>query len=135
MDSKFQDYSVQISTPDQFTPTEDRLSNIEHTWHGAAVMWHESLNSSVSSVANTHDRFTGIKVNSQGQSILAISAYLPTSGKDDDFLDCLSELSLFILENNEAEGGILIGTDSNCSEKSSPRRLHGFQQFCREHDL
>ena len=41
MNAKFQDYCVQISTPDQFTPPEDRLRSYDHTWHGAAIMWHK----------------------------------------------------------------------------------------------
>ena len=135
MNTKFQDYCVQISTPDQFTPPEDRLSSYDHTWHGAAVMWHESLNSNIVNIKNQPDRFTGIKIKFEGQSILAISVYLPTSGKDDEFLDCLAELSLFISENNSDAGAILIGTDSNCSEKSSPRRIQGFKQFSDEHNL
>ena len=135
LNSKFQDYSVQIATPDQFTPPEDKLSSTEHTWHGAAILWHESLNSVALHLSNTHDRFTGIKLNFSGQPILAISAYLPTPGKDDSFLDCLAELSIFIMQNNAGNDTILIGTDSNCSERSSSRRIHAFNNFCRDHDL
>ena len=62
MNKKFPSYSVQISTPDQLTPPEDRLSNPDHTWHGAAVLWHESLNSSLLQITNTNVRFTGIKI-------------------------------------------------------------------------
>ena len=93
MNKKFPCYSVQISTPDQLTLPEDRLSTPDHTWHGAAVMWHDSLNSSASHILNTNDRFTGIKLKFQGVSILAISLYLPTSGKDNEFVECLAELS------------------------------------------
>ena len=131
MNNMFINYSLQISTPDQFTPPEDRLSTPDHTWHGAAIMWHESLNSNVLNTTNTHDRFSGIQLNFQGQLILAISLYLPTSGKDDQFLECLAELSIFIAENTSDAATILIGTDSNCSDKSSLRRLHGFQNFCK----
>ena len=135
MNAKFKDYCVQISTPDQFTLPEDKLSSYDHTWHGAAIVWHESLNSNILNINNQHDRFTGIKMNLEGQSILAISAYMPTSGKDDEYLDCLAELSLFISENNSDSGTILIGTDSNCSEKSSYRRIQGLKKFCDEHNL
>ena len=99
-------------------------------------MCHESFNSNINNVSNTHDRFTSIKLSLHGQpTILAISAYLPTSGKDDEFLACLAELSNFIVEINDENGTILISTDSNCSEKSTTRRIHGFQQFCENHDL
>ena len=135
MNNKFINYSLQISTPDQYTPPEDRLSTPDHTWHGAAIMWHESLNSNVLNITNTHDRFSGIQLTFQGQLILAISLYLPTSGQDDQFLECLGELSNFIVENSSDIGTILIGTDSNCSDKSSRRRLQGFQKFCEDHQL
>ena len=135
MNTKFENYSIQISTPDQFTPPEDRLRKSDHTWHGAAIMWHESLNSNVQNICNTHERFTGIKLNFQGQHFLAIAAYLPTSGKDDEFLDCLDQLTDFIQQNSSDGSTILIGTDSNCSPKSTPRRLSGFQQFCQDHEL
>ena len=135
LNNKFKEYSVQISTPDQFTLPEDKLSNPEHTWHGAAILWHDSLHSSVLNLSNTHDRFTGIRLSFPGHHILAISAYLPTSGKDDDFLYCLADLSIFIMQNGGETDTILIGTDSNCSEKSSSRRIHGFNSFCKDHDL
>ena len=135
MDSKFQDYSIQISTPDQFTPIEDRLGKADHTWHGAAIMWHESLNSEVVNISNSNDRFTGINLFSRGLPVLAISLYLPTSGRDDEFLDCRNKLSIFIQENSTGEGITLIGTDSNCSEKSSPRRIQSFHKFCKEQNL
>ena len=123
----FEHYSVQISTPDQFTPPEDRLSGADHTWHGAAIIWHESLNSSIINLSNIHARFTGIKLYFQEQPMLAISAYLPTSGRDDEFLECLSELSNFIQENTAGNDTIVIGTDSNCSDRSTQRRSQGFK--------
>ena len=135
LNDKFQHYSVQIATPDQFIHPEDRIARSDHTWHGAAIMWHESLNSNVVNISNTNDRFTGIKLNFRGESILAISAYLPTSGKDDDFLCCMDELSNFLLENCADTDTILIGTDSNCSARATPRRLLGFQHFCEDHNL
>ena len=135
MNKKFPSYSVQISTPDQLTPPEDRLSNPDHTWHGAAVLWHESLNSSVLQITNTNVRFTGIKLKIQSETILAISLYLPTTGKDQEFVECLAELSAYIADNTSDRVTTLIGTDSNCSERSSQYRLRAFQCFCEEQHL
>ena len=97
MTEKLQEYSIQISTPDQFTPPEDRLGRSDHTWHGAAILWHGSIDPNIECIDNTHDRFTGIKLKFSGANLLAISAYLPTSGKDDDFLSCLGQLSSQII--------------------------------------
>ena len=135
LNSIMQDYSIQISTPDQYIPVEDKLSNNDHTWHGAAVLWHDSLNSHIINLKNTHERFTAIKLNLSGQPVLAVSAYLPTAGKDDEFLECIAELSNFIHENTARNVTVLIGTDCNCSEKSSSRRSASFQLFCNQHDL
>ena len=135
MNERFPGYSIQISTPDQFTPVEDSLGSSSHTWHGAAIMWHDSLNSDICQLKNTNDRFTSIKLGSYSHHILVISAYLPTSGKDDEFADCLAELSEFIDNNSKDDDAVLIGTDSNCSEKSTPRRNQAFQRFCIEHNL
>ena len=135
MTEKLQEYSIQISTPDQFTPPEDRLGRSDHTWHGAAILWHGSIDPNIECIDNTHDRFTGIKLKFSGANLLAISAYLPTSGKDDDFLSCLGQLSCFITDNIVNIDTVLIGMDSNCSEKSTPRRIRGFQQFCHDNKL
>ena len=135
LNSKFPNYSAQISTPDQFTNPEDRLGTPDHTWHGVAILWHDSLASSVLHVLNTNARFTGIKVKFEGLSILAISLYLPTTGRDEEFIECLAELSDYIIENNVDTGTTLIGTDSNCSDKSSARRIQAFRHFCEEHQL
>ena len=74
-------------------------------------------------------------MNFPGQQVLAVSAYLPTSGKDDEYIECLTELSNFINENSAMGEAVLIGTDCNCSERSSSRRLESFQDFCNQHNL
>ena len=54
---------------------------------------------------------------------------MPTSGKDEEFLEVLSQLS-YDIENNLVENcSLLIGLDSNQSEKSSRRRTDGMKQF------
>ena len=118
-----------------FTHPEDMLSTPSHTWHGSAVMWHESLESNILSLKTENERFTGVKIKFQTQHYLAISVYYPTSGKDCEFLECISNLSDFINKHNEENQTILIGADSNCSEKSSPRRKEAFRKFCEEFDL
>ena len=135
LNSMLQEYSIQISTPDQFIPIEDRMSSTAHTWHGAGILWHESVNSSVHQLSNTHERFTGIRMSFTDLEILVISAYLPTSGRDDDFLDSIEELSNFIVENISEKDTILIGADFNCSDKSSSRRVTAFKKFCTDHNL
>ena len=135
INEKLNQYSIQVATPDQFVNPEDKLGNPDHTWHGAAIMWHETLNSDILAIPNSHDRFTGVKINVCGHSVLAISAYLPTSGRDDEMLECLAELSNYIVVNNKNVDTIIIGMDSNCSVKSTPRRQISFKLFCEENNL
>ena len=66
-------------------------------------------------------------------SILAKSAYMPTSGKHDEFLETLWQLSALLSDNKDCM--ILIGTDSNCSLSSTTRRIESFYNFCADHNL
>ena len=135
MNKLFQEYSILISTPDMFTPPEDLLCNAEHIWHGSAIMWHCSINQHVTSLKTNNDRITLIKINYNNLSLLAVSVYCPTSGKDIEFLDCISDLSNLIIENKTENEYLLLGLDSNCSEKSSVRRVKALESFCQEFDL
>ena len=118
-----------------FTPPEDLLCNTGPTWHGAAIMWHNSINHFVTPLKSTNTRFTCIKVKSDYEAFLAVSVYFPTCGKDTEYLECVSELINFVTENKNEDETVLIGTDSNCSEKSSPRRLLAFHHLCQELNL
>ena len=135
MDKYFPDYSIQISTPDMFIPPEDMLCSTDHTWHGAAIAWHTSLDSCISHLKTTNNRFTCIRVALQEQVFLALSVYFPTSGKDDLYLGCTNDLRDFISDNLRENEMILLGCDSNCSEKSSSRRRLAFQNLCQDLDL
>ena len=135
LNKKYPDYNVQISSPDMFTPAEDLLCNADHTWHGSAIMWHTSLDSSVSKIVTTNSRFTAIRITIQEERFLAISVYFPTSGKDDEYLECTSDLCYLAAEYRNENYTILIGTDSNCSEKSSARRNQALLRLCQDLDL
>ena len=128
----FSDYSLHISTPDMFKPPEDLLSNSDHTWHGSAIMWHASLVSGVTTLKTTNGRFAGVKINSENEKFIAISAYFPTSGKDSEYLECTSDLANLVSKYRNDKETIIIGTDSNCSEKSSPRRIQALYNLCKE---
>ena len=135
MNKIFSEYSIQISTPDMFTPPEDLLTRTDHTWHGAAIMWHANLDSYVSSLKTTNVRFTCLRISTQDQNFLAISVYFPTHGKDEEFLECTSDLTSFVLENQKENEMVLIGTDYNCSEKSTLRRITAFNNLTKQLDL
>ena len=135
LNKAFPDYSIEISTPDMFTPPEDLLCTSDHTWHGSGILWHDSLDSTVTVLKTINDRFASIKLVLQDKKFLVFSVYFPTSGKDDEYLDCIGDLVNFAVEHQENDEIILIGTDSNCSEKSSTRRILAFNNMCERLNL
>ena len=130
----FPSYHFHVATPDIFDHSEESILLPSHTWHGAAIAWHNSLQSLITPLAVTHDRFSAIKIRFSSEcNILAISLYAPTAGKDEEFHESLDFLSRTIA--NSENTGIIIGTDSNCSSKSSKRRQAAWYQFCNEFSL
>ena len=118
-----------------FTPPEDILNCAEHVWHGAAIMWHTSLDSEITNLKTKNTRFSSIRITIHECQFLAISVYFPTSGKDDEYLECTDELINFVNDVKKENEVTLIGSDSNCSEKSSSRRRQALQKLCRELSL
>ena len=98
-------------------------------WHGAAIGWHNSLNSYVTTLQSNSERFSGIKLCTGKSSVIAVSLYSPTHGKDDEFLECLSLLTEFLIANVSAGDSLIIGADTNCSSKSTSRRRKAWKTF------
>ena len=126
----FSDYQFKISTPDMFQPSEELLSKSGPTWHGAAIGWHNGINTNITTIESTHERFTGIRMSVSENSVLLVSFYAPTSGHDEDFFEAISYLTAYILQNMSPGDELVIGTDSNCSEKSTSRRKESWKDFC-----
>ena len=118
-----------------YTPPEDLLCSTDHTWHGSGIMWHTSLDSSITPLKTSNDRFASIRINDKNERFLAISIYFPTSGKDSEYNECVSDLVIFVQEYQKENDIIIIGTDSNCSEKSSQRRKLALKNLCQELSL
>ena len=131
----FPDYDFHVSTPDMFENSEDLILQAGHTWHGTAIAWHRDLQPYVAQLPVTHDRFTAIKISfTSTHTILAISLYAPTSGKDNEFLECLDFLSDF-LSSESGYSSVIMGADSNCSSKSSRRRQLAWAKFLKDFNL
>ena len=97
-----------------FTPAEDKALEAGPTWHGTALGWVEEADRYITRIPVISERFCGIKYqdNVTNTFILAYTAYLPTSGHDNEFLDTLSQLSYDIQTNCDEKYCILIGLDS-----------------------
>ena len=120
MKKYFPDFNLQISSSDMFTAPEDLLCNTDHTWHGTAIMWHISLDSSVSRLTTTNSRFTAVTIKIQDHGFLVMSVYFPTCGKDEEYLELCTDLVNFVTLNQQMNSSdiVLVGADSNCSNKS-----------------
>ena len=123
------DYSFSIATPDMFLNNEDKLMLKGPVWHGCAIGWHKDINSDVTAIESNHERLVGIRYKMNSTSILLVSLYAPTSGQDEDFMETISHLSSFIDLNTASTDNIIIGTDSNCSTRSTARRQDAWRTF------
>ena len=129
------EYSFKVSTPDMFLLPEDLLQRPSHGWHGAAIGWRKDSNARIKFLESIHDRIVGVKVSISGNSLMHVSFYAPTSGQDDDFIESVSYLSEFIKRNTSAGDQVVIGTDCNCSSKSSSRRQESWKNFLELFEL
>ena len=129
------DYSFTISTPDMYRQPEDLLQNPGHVWHGVAVGWRRDIAASITPLENTCDRIAGVKLNLQQRSLLLLSYYAPTAGKDDDYLDSVCNLSDFLRQYLSPGDGVIIGADYNCSTKSPTKSQEAWSDICVKFQL
>ena len=119
-----------ITSSDIFLPTEDLILKSAPVWHGTSLGWKKSVEKLITKVNVVSDRFCGVKYETKSDSsVIAYTAYLPTSGQDEQFIEVLSLLSFDIIQNNTENSIIIIGTDSNVSKKSSKRRQDAMRVF------
>ena len=118
-----------------FLNPEDLLNRPDHAWHGVAVGWRKDTHAKIQYIETIHNRITGIKATFNKNSILFISFYAPTSGHDEDFLESIGYLSEYINNNASKDDKVIIGTDSNCSAKSTVRRQESWRNFCEKFSL
>ena len=129
----FKDYIFLTTSSDIFTPIENRILESGPTWHGAAIGWHKTIDSKVTKIPVLHERFCGVTYSENHVNVLAYSAYLPTTGNDDEYLDVLELLTHDIQAH--CKGSIIIGLDSNQSIKSTRRRTNAMDKFLNTFSL
>ena len=134
LQNDFQVYNFHSTSSDMFLPAEDIVLKRGPTWHGTAIGWHNNENSKIKNIEVISERFCGVVYHDSDLNIIAYSAYLPTSGQDDEFLETISLLTLDIIKNmenieNDNKCIIIIGLDSNQSKKSTQRRSGAMKAF------
>ena len=88
-------YNFHTTSSDMFLPTEDLLLQSGPTWHETAIGCHSSANPKIRKIPVVSDIFCGViyqdvKTNTR---VLAYTAYLPTRGRDDEFMETVSQLT------------------------------------------
>ena len=131
----FTDYEFETTSSDTFLSAEEIILQRGPVWHGTAIGWHSSFSSFIKTIPVVSTRFCGINLNYNGLNIIAYTAYLPTSGQDDDFIEEISTLSHDISENITKHTMLIIGMDANTSNKSSSRRQEAFSLFTNKFQL
>ena len=136
IDNFLPDYSFKIATPDMQQHPEDLLSSSGHVWHGVAIGWSKDLSGNIDlNIESSSDRIVGVKMKLANSSLLLLSFYAPTAGRDEEFLEAIACLTECLKSNVISGEHVIIGADANCSNKSSKRRQHIWKQFCEQHDL
>ena len=127
--TNFSTHNFLTTSEDMFTPAEDLLLQPGPVWHGTALGWSMSIDKCVTRLPVVSDRFCGIQIKNAEADILAYSAYMPTAGKDSEFLEVLSSLSEDIKHYKNKDTTLVIGCDSNQSIKSTNRRSSAMNSF------
>ena len=114
---------------------EDIMQRSGHVWHGVAVGWRTDIDPCINTLTSTSERIAGVRLTLTDMSLLLLSYYAPTSGHDEAFLDSVCDLSDFLVQHMNPGDRVIIGADSNCSQKSSLRRQDAWKNFCERFHL
>ena len=131
----FPGYNFHSTSSDMFIPTEELLLTTGAIWHGTAIGWDIDIDNFVTKLPVVSERFCGISYRDAKSDILSYTLYLPTSGLDEEFLEVLSQLFSDINQHRQQNSVIVIGADTNQSNKSSTRRIEAMQTFCKDFSL
>ena len=131
LSSDFPGYKFLSTASDMFTPAEDLMLTSGTAWQGTTIGWSSEIDKFVTKLPVISDRFCGVSYSDGKTRVLAYTAYFPTSGQDDDFLEVVDQLSADIKQHSQ-NCAVLIGSDTNQSEKSSKRRTEAMAQFRNE---
>ena len=137
LDQSMPEYSFLTTADDMFIPPEDRLLIPGPVWHGTAIGWHKSFDRFISKLPIVSERFCGVYFEEKifQIEILSYSIYFPTSGQDDHFLEVLDLLDDDISRRKNSNTLLILGTDTNCSDKSTIRRQNAMQKFMDKFSL
>ena len=130
--SDFPTYKFLSTASDMFTPAEELMLTPGTAWHGTTIGWSVDVDKFVTKLPVISDRFCGILYSDKSISLLSYTAYLPTSGRDEEFMEVLAQLSADITQHMQDNVAVIIGADTNHSKKSSKCRTEAMDQFRKD---
>ena len=93
---------------------EDLLSSSGHVWHGVAIGWSKDLSGNIDlNIESSSDRIVGVKMKLANSSLLLLSFYAPTAGRDEEFLEAIACLTECLKSNVISGEHVIIGADAN----------------------
>ena len=128
-------YCSELNSPDKYDV--DIAMSRNRAQGGTMVLWRRALDKYISTFPVTSPSFLPVIFSPPGCPVSAHkSIYLPTAGKEVDFLDQLTQLSMCIYELREKYQDCLvfIRGDSNVNPNNT-ERTKMFSSFLGEHDL
>ena len=84
--SDFPNYRFLSTASDMFTPAEELMLTPGTAWQGTTIGWSADIDSFVTKLPVISDRFCGVAYSDKQTSLLSYTAYLPTSGQDEEFM-------------------------------------------------
>ena len=125
-------YSLLLNSEETSNP--DLALNCPKAFGGTLIMWRSELDPYVTPLPTSSSAFLPILLKIPGFTpSIHISLYLPTSGKDPEFVTALSLLDVFLDEMAVTYNcPIYIRGDANCNPRNLPRSSL-LEHFCSKH--
>ena len=117
------------------------LPLLETRAHGGTLtLWKDELDSFITVLPTFSSRITPIVLDCPGyQTTVHINIYLPTAGRDSDFIEALATLQATIDDANEKYPTALVylkgDANAACPPRFNNKRDAIFQQFCEDNSF
>ena len=129
------EYSSTLNSEDVFDPELPLLKM--KAKGGTMALWRKHLDQFVTPLPSTSSSFLPILFSPPGyKPTVHITIYLPTAGQDDNFVDEIVKLNIYMAELNEKypDAAVFVRGDANVNKKDK-KRFQIFKTFCEDWSL
>ena len=114
---------------------EDMISMRNLSFHGVALGIEEELFEKVEEINVQHRNIIAVNVSCGSLKYLIVNVYLPTRGKDPEFIEAVDAIKSVIEQNATDNQRIILMGDLNISITSSARRREAWSSLITDFDL